>query len=86
VLTHHVPTGLCTAFEFQGSTINGAFTVELGNYIAESGIDYWIYGHSHRNIEAQIGDTRVISNQLGYIAYDEHHSNGFTPDKVIEIL
>ena len=85
VLTHHVPTGLCTAFEFQGSTINGAFTVELGNYIADSDIDYWIYGHSHRNIEAQIGDTRIVSNQLGYVAYGEHLSNGFKPGKVIEI-
>ena len=30
VLTHHVPTQLCTASEFKGSTINGAFTVEIG--------------------------------------------------------
>ena len=86
VLTHHVPTGLCTAFEFQGSTINGAFTVELGNYIADSDINYWIYGHSHRNIEAQIGDTRILSNQLGYVAHGEHLSNGFNFGRAIEAI
>ena len=86
VLTHHVPTGLCTAEEFAGSTINGAFTAELGDYIADSGIDYWIYGHSHRNIEAQLGNTRILSNQLGYISHGEYRHNGFSPSKHIEII
>lgn len=85
VLTHHVPTGLCTAPEFSGSNINGAFTAELGDFIADSGIDYWIYGHSHRNIDAQIGDTRILSNQLGYIAHNEHITNGFNSGRVIEL-
>lgn len=85
VLTHHVPTELCTAPEFRESLINGAFTVELGNYIAESGIDYWIYGHSHRNIEAQIGETRILSNQLGYISHAENRTNGFDSGRYIEV-
>ena len=85
VLTHHVPTHLCTAQEFCGSTINGAFTVELGEYIVDSGIDYWIYGHSHRNIDAQIGGTRILSNQLGYISHGEHQHNGFDPARHIDI-
>ena len=82
VLTHHVPTSLCTAEEFKNSTINGAFTVELGKYIIDSGINYWIYGHSHRNIDKQIGHTRILSNQLGYVAYNEHLSNGFNSGKM----
>ena len=85
VLTHHVPTQLCTAEEFRGSTINGAFTVELGDYIANSGISYWIYGHSHCNINARIGDTHIVSNQLGYISLGEHLSNGFNPSAMIEV-
>ena len=85
VLTHHVPTQLCTADEFRGSLINGAFTVELGDYIATSGIDYWIYGHSHRNIEAQIGGTRILSNQLGFVSYGEYRTNGFSFSRFIKI-
>jgi len=52
VATHHVPSFALMAEEFQGSSINGAFTVELGDYIADSRINCWIYGHSHRNIDA----------------------------------
>ena len=85
VLTHHVPTQQCTAKEFRGSTINGAFTVELGNYIADSDIDYWIYGHSHRNIDAQIGKTKILSNQLGYISHGEFLRNGFKIGRMIEV-
>lgn len=81
----YVPTGECTAPEFRDSLINGAFTVELGNYMAESNIDYWIYGHSHRNIDAQIGDTHILSNQLGYVSHGEHIRNGFNSGKFIEI-
>ena len=76
---------LCTAEEFKGSIINGAFTVELGDYILDSDIDYWIYGHSHRNIDTQIGRTHILSNQLGYVDYNEHLINGFNPGKMFEI-
>lgn len=83
VVTHHVPTGLCAASEFNGSPINDAFIVELCNYIANSGINYWMYGHSHRNIDAQIGETSIISNQLGYVSHGEHL--GFQHGKFIEV-
>lgn len=85
VLTHHVPTEKCTAPEFRDSLINGAFTVELDDYIAGSSIDYWIYGHSHRSIEAQIGNTHILSNQLGYVSYAEYLENGFDPGRYIEV-
>lgn len=85
VLTHHVPTELCTAEEFRGSTINGAFTAELTDMIATLGADYWVYGHSHRNINVTIGNTKVLSNQLGYVGYGEHNKNGFSRNAVIEI-
>lgn len=83
VVTHHVPSFALMAEEFKNSSINGAFTSELGNFIADSRINCWIYGHSHRNIDAIIGDTRCVSNQLGYVFQDEHHS--FHRDAVIEI-
>lgn len=83
VATHHVPSFTLMSEEFKNSSINGAFTSELGSYIASSRINYWIYGHSHRNIEATIGNTQCVSNQLGYVFQDEHHS--FRRDAVIEI-
>jgi len=83
VASHHVPSQLLTDPVFKGSTINGAFTVELFDFIADSPIEYWIYGHSHRNIDGIIGNTQCISNQLGYVSHDEHLS--FDNGKVFEI-
>lgn len=83
VVTHHVPSFRMLHPKFQGSKANGAFTVELEDYIAGSGIDYWIYGHSHTNIDVKIGNTQCLSNQLGYVFANEH--NDFSHDKYLTI-
>lgn len=82
VASHHVPSYELNAPEFKGSRLNGAFTAELGDYIAASSINYWIYGHSHRNINHRIGQTLCLSNQLGYVFANEHLS--FNPGTYIE--
>ena len=83
VITHHVPSFQLSSPDFAGSRINGAFTVELEKYIETSPIEYWIYGHSHRNIDKIIGKTKCITNQLGYVSHNEHLT--FISDKCIEI-
>lgn len=83
VVTHHVPSFKLMSSEFAGSSINGAFTIELENLIYNSRINYWIYGHSHRNIDAKIRNTICLSNQLGYVSLGEHLS--FKTDACIEI-
>lgn len=83
VVSHHVPSFELLSPEFKGSPLNGAFTVELSDYIIESPIDYWIYGHSHRNIDKTIGETKCITNQFGYVFHDEHVN--FNPGKYIEL-
>ena len=49
VVTHHVPSFKLQQEKFKDSKANGAFTVELSDYIEDSDIEYWIYGHSHYN-------------------------------------
>ena len=73
-----MPSFLLSAPAFKGSLINGAFTVELYDFIERCGAVAWIYGHSHRNIDALIGTTQCLSNQLGYVMNGEHRgANGF---------
>lgn len=72
VATHHVPSFTLMDDEFNGSPINGAFTSELDDFIADSKIKYWIYGHSHRNISRLIGNTQCVCNQFGYVRASEH--------------
>ena len=85
VVTHHLPTRQVVAQQHHDSSINSAFATELGDFIANSRIDVWIYGHSHTNIDATIGKTKIVSNQLGYTFYNEHLTNGFDPSKSISL-
>ena len=84
VVTHHVPTSLAVAPQHIGSPLNSAFMVEMGNFMADSCIDFWIYGHSHTNIDAEIEGTRIMANQLGYIAHGEQN-NGFRNNRYFEL-
>lgn len=73
VATHHVPTLLHYPPEYVGSTINEAFAVELHHLIQNCGATHWIYGHHHSNTAPfTIGNTRMLTNQLGYVAQGEH--------------
>ena len=64
VVTHHLPTLSVVAAQHRGSILNSAFATELGNFIADSRIDVWIYGHSHTNIDTTIGNTRIVTANI----------------------
>ena len=74
VVTHHLPSYAVLASCFRHSPLNSGFVTELGSWIGDSSIDVWIYGHSHVSIETSIGKTRLLSNQLGYVALGETES------------
>lgn len=73
VTTHHVPTLQNYPPQYVNSPINEAFAVDLDDLIKSINADYWIYGHHHANIPPfMIGNTRLVTNQLGYVRADEH--------------
>lgn len=82
VVSHHVPTYLNYPEQYKGSLLNEAFTVELFPLIEKAQPDYWIYGHHHINTpNFEIGKTQLLTNQLGYVRYDEQKL--FQGDKTI---
>lgn len=85
VFTHHIPTFLNYPEKYKGDTLNEAFAVELFDVIESSNIGYWVYAHHHCNIpEFNIGKTKLVTNQLGYV---QHYENElFKIDKCIDIL
>ncbi len=84
VFTHHCPTFLNYPEQYKGDVLNEAFAVELFDLIEASNIAYWAYGHHHSNIpEFSIGNTKLITNQLGYVQRDEHRL--FESNKCIEL-
>jgi predicted phosphohydrolase len=73
VLTHHLPTFMNYPKKYLGDPLNEAFATEMHDYVATSGISYWLYGHTHSNTpDFTIGNTRLLTNQLGYVQYGEN--------------
>lgn len=84
VITHHVPTLFHYPAQYKSSDLNEAFAVELFDLIEANGPDHWIYGHHHVNTPAlKIGNTTMLTNQLGYVKNGEQ--KGFETDAIIEI-
>ncbi|HRW21596.1 MAG TPA: metallophosphoesterase, partial [Bacteroidales bacterium] len=82
VVTHHVPTFFNYPQIYKGDILNEGFGVELFEFIETSKINYWIFGHHHFNTNAfTIGNTKLLTNQLGYVSRFEHEL--FRPDAVI---
>ncbi|MDH5400006.1 MAG: metallophosphoesterase [Cyclobacteriaceae bacterium] len=73
LVTHHVPTLLNYPDKHKGDVLNEGFAIELFDFIADSPIDYWVYGHHHHNCDTfTIGKTKMLTNQLGYVKHHEH--------------
>lgn len=85
VVTHHVSTFLNYPEKYRNDMLNDAFGTELTGLIEKTEPDYWIYGHHHSNIpEFKIGETKLCTNQLGYVSLAEHHL--FQTNRKIEFL
>ena len=73
VFSHHCPTFLNYPPKFKGDVLNEAFATELYSFIESSNIAYWGYGHHHFNTpDFFIGNTRLVTNQLGYVQNREN--------------
>lgn len=84
VFTHHCPTFLNYPEQYKGDILNEAFATELYDLIETSNISSWVYGHHHTNTPAfTIGNTKLLTNQLGYVEQNEHGL--FEANKCIEL-
>ncbi len=84
IVTHHLPTLLNYPNKYKNDPIQEGFATELYDLIESANADCWIYGHHHHNTPTfSIGNTQMITNQLGYVQYHEH--NQFKRDAVFEV-
>jgi len=84
VITHHVPTLMNYPAVYRNSRLTEAFAVELFDLIHDGGAACWIYGHHHVNTPGfRIGETMLLTNQLGYVHHYEHGS--FRRGAVVEV-
>ncbi|MBK9458905.1 MAG: metallophosphoesterase [Sphingobacteriales bacterium] len=84
VVTHHLPSYQCQLPKYKNSPVSSFVVSNLDDFIIDKPIDYWIYGHSHGNMPPiTIGNTQLITNQLGYIQKGEN--TGYQNNAFIEV-
>jgi hypothetical protein len=73
VITHHAPTAVDTIEDIDDPMSLRA-TTRLDStrleYLLKPPLAAWIFGHTHKNRDAVVGGVRVVSNQLGYVAFN----------------
>ena len=81
VITHHAPSLKCAHPHFAVDEIAGAFISDMDDLVKKA--DLWIFGHTHSNVDIQIGKCRLVSNQLGYSS--ERLPAPYRPDLLIDL-
>jgi predicted phosphodiesterase len=73
VVTHHAPTFNSISRDHIRNNLDltYAYASDLSSFIMSNpAIRYWIHGHTHFNVDYEVGSTRVIANQRGYIGHE----------------
>jgi hypothetical protein len=82
VITHHAPLVQVRPAQPYLRAIAGAFTTDLTALMGGERIALWLFGHTHRRADVDIGGTRVLSNPRGY---PRQPVPSFDPDLVVEL-
>lgn len=81
VVTHHGPSPVCHPPQFAIDALASAFWSDLTDLVERA--DVWCFGHTHHNIDVQVGKCRLVANQRGY---PKEGTRGYRPGLVIELL
>lgn len=66
VVTHHLPSIQCIAPQYALSPLNAFFLSEFDYVILDKKPKLWLHGHTHEQVNLNIGPTRIVCNPLGY--------------------
>lgn len=78
VITHHLPSMLSVAERFKEDSLSPAFASNLDALVERA--DCWVHGHTHENMDYQLGRCRVICNPRGYVVSRYDRSSVENPD------
>ena len=82
VITHFAPVPECIEPKWVGSELAPYFINRLNDMIWKWQPDYWLYGHTHSNINQLLGKTRIMANQKGH---DYHTPEDYQPELIIPL-
>jgi Icc-related predicted phosphoesterase len=67
VVTHMAPTFKSLNKDHSGNDLDGAYASDISGLILDNpNIKFWVHGHTHMNVDYEVGTCKVLSNQRGY--------------------
>ena len=89
VVTHFLPAMECVAERYRTGSVemllNKYFANNLGDWLSYQSNMTWLFGHTHDAMDFTIGETRLVSNPLGYARESIPDFARFNAEKVIEV-
>lgn len=91
MVSHFLPHKLTSHPKFKDTVTSPywcSHVPELFDFQDGQNWDLWIYGHSHNNVNVLVGNTKVMSNQIGYRSdYDMFDSLSvpYNPNLILEL-
>ena len=65
VITHHAPSKTLLLPSRFARKYSSFYATNLENTSIFKKADVWVFGHTHHNVDVNIGSTRVVANQFG---------------------
>lgn len=79
VVTHHAISDRSISPNFHSSTNNNSgYYTRLDDWISDSGIQVWIHGHTHHDVNYTIGSTRILGKMHGYGYFERKKDDPIT--------
>mgnify|MGYP000429725692 CR=1 FL=1 len=83
VISHHAPKAQSLMPEYKADKLSPVYASNLDAILHEFSPQLWIHGHTHYDVDYQVGKTRILSNQRGYVP--EERVKTFNENFLIEI-
>lgn len=84
VVTHHLPSQQCIHPKYRLSALNGFFQSGFDDLILDKQPKLWLFGHTHEQVDINIGPTRIVCNPLAYPS-EIAEQNAFQEKLLIEV-
>ena len=79
VVSHHLPSYQCVHKDYRGNKLNSAYASNLDDIIYYYKPILWLFGHSHKTCDIEIGSTHMRSNPRGYVEDSRGENPEFDP-------
>ncbi len=72
IVTHFGIDKQCSNQKHYNSNLQPYFISNVSDILNNYNIDYWIYGHTHYSNTFNLGNTKIVGNQIGYPMENEN--------------